>query len=214
MYYFGQWGGGDAKVLSAMGFLLPTVSSRFAEGLFFPFAMSFFFNVFLIGSVYMVVYAFVLSVLNKKIWDVFLNDLKANSKMILLFNVLVVVFLMFFGFVVSRNFESIPLTGMLRFELTLMFSVMGFFLLWRFAKTVENVGFKRKIPVDELRVGDVLLESKVWEGVTKERVDEIKKSGKKYVSIKEGVRFAPAFPLALAFTLFVGDGIVWLIGWI
>jgi prepilin signal peptidase PulO-like enzyme (type II secretory pathway) len=87
----------------------------------------------------------------------------------------------------------------------------GFFLLWKFVKTVENVGFKRKIPMPQLKVGDVPLDYKIWEGITEKELKKIKGSGKKYVWIKEGVRFAPAFPLALIFTILVGDGIIWFI---
>jgi hypothetical protein len=93
--------------------------------------------------------------------------------------------------------------------LTLLLT-MALFIIWRFAKTVEDFGFKKRIPVSELKVGDVLLESKVWEGLTNEGLNKIKKSGKKFVVIKEGVRFAMAFPLALVFTLFYGDGLLFL----
>jgi hypothetical protein len=88
---------------------------------------------------------------------------------------------------------------------------LGLFFLWRFAKAVEDIGFKRKIPVSKLKVGDVLLENRLWEGINEKQLKKIKKSGKKTVVIKEGVRFAPAFPLALLFTLFYGDGILFLI---
>ncbi len=212
MYYTGQWGGGDAKVLSGIGFLLPSLSSHFTEGLFFPFPLSYFFNVFLIGAMYMLLYAVVLSLINRKILSGFVIDLKASSKMILLFNGLLIVFLAILGMFLSKYSEIFSVIGMIRFGFFLCLGSIGFYLLWRFAKTVENVGFKKKIRVSELREGDVLLDSKVWEGITKEQVKKIKKSEKKYVWVKEGVRFAPAFPLALAFTLVVGDGIVWLIG--
>ena len=39
LYYTGQWGGGDAKILSAIGFLLPQFSSNRS---LFPFPLSFF----------------------------------------------------------------------------------------------------------------------------------------------------------------------------
>jgi prepilin signal peptidase PulO-like enzyme (type II secretory pathway) len=87
------------------------------------------------------------------------------------------------------------------------------FLLWKFVKVVEEVGFKKKIPVSQVRIGDVPLDFKVWEGVTEKDLAKIKKSGKKYIWIKEGVRFAPAFPLALLFTIFYGDIILLLINY-
>ncbi len=36
MYYTGQWGGGDAKILSGIGFLVPTLPSDITKTLFFP----------------------------------------------------------------------------------------------------------------------------------------------------------------------------------
>src|SRR4030042_2438436 len=63
MYYTGQWGGGDAKLLSGVGFLLPILPTHFGASLFFPFALSYFFNVFFIGAIYMILYAGVLAFL-------------------------------------------------------------------------------------------------------------------------------------------------------
>jgi len=211
MYFLGQWGGGDAKILSAIGFLLPDLSSSLKHQTFLPFSLSYFFDVFFIGAIYMIIYAIVISIINKKIWSVFLNDLRANSKMILLFNALMILSLSLLTFVANRYYTFIPLKGMIRFEIALFFTAIGFLLLWKFVKTVEEVGFKKRIPVSKLREGDVLLDSKIWEGITKEDVIKIKKSGKKYVRIKEGVRFAPAFPLALLFNVFLGGGISLLI---
>ena len=97
------------------------------------------------------------------------------------------------------------------FGFFVILGTFGFFLFWKFAKTVENVGFKKKISVSKLREGDVLESSRIWEGITKEQLRKIKNSGKKYVKIKDGVRFAPSFSLALIFTYFQGDAIFWLI---
>jgi len=85
------------------------------------------------------------------------------------------------------------------------------FLVWKFVKAVEEIAFKKRIPVSKLRVGDVLLESKVWEGVTGKELRAIKRSGKKFIWIKSGICFAPAFPLALLFTVYFGDGILFFI---
>ena len=74
---------------------------------------------------------------------------------------------------------------------------------------MEEIGFKKRIPISELKVGDVPVDYKVWEGITEKELKKIKRSGRKYIWIKEGVRFAPAFPLALLFTLFFGDAIIW-----
>jgi Flp pilus assembly protein protease CpaA len=205
MYKLGQWGGGDAKILAAIGFFSPFLSS-YTKNLRFPFALSYLINVFFVGAIYMLVYAFVLAILNKKIVKEFSRSIKASSRaMLISLPVLTLIFFLsnfylfnFFG--LSFEFSSIFLNSVL--VSTLCF---GFFLLWVFIKSVENVAFKKRIPVSKLKVGDVLLESKVWEGITEKELMSIRKSGKKFVMIKEGVRFAPTFPLALISTLMWGD---------
>jgi len=205
MYYTGQWGGGDAKLLSALGFLLPTLQN---SKTFFPFSLSLFFNVFFIGAIYMVAYAFVLSLKEKRVWAEFSHELKANVGMLVVLNIAIAFVLILFGIFAMRFLVGLSFFELLIMELKLVVFVALMFFVWRFSKTVEEVGFKKKIPVSKLREGDVLLESKLWEGLTKEQVKKIKKSGVKHVWIKEGVRFGMAFPLALLFTLFVGDGII------
>jgi len=210
MYFTGQWGGGDAKILSAIGFLIPELTV-INKSLFFPLPLSFFFNVFMIGAVYMIFYAIVLSIMNRNIWSIFLKDLRANARMILVFNFCLIIVVFLSEIVISRYFQSFRFIDMIFFGLTIVLASLGFLLLWKFVKVVETVGFKKKIPVSKLRVGDVPDYYKIWEGITEKELKKIKGSGKKYIWIKEGVRFAPAFPLALLFTLLVGDGIVWLI---
>ncbi len=211
-YYLGQWGGGDAKLLSGIGFLLPTLSAKYSAKLLLPFPLAFFFNLFLVGALYMIGYALVLSFINRKIWQVFFHDIKANAKMLFILNVLITVGLLLFGLIVLRNFISMSLIQMIRAEIVIVLAIFGLFLIWRFTKTVEDLGFKKKIPTSKLREGDILLESKLWEGLTLEQVKKVKSSSKKHVWIKEGVRFGLAFPLALLFTLLVGDGIILILG--
>jgi len=211
MYYTGQWGGGDAKLLSALGFLLPTLEG---SKTFFPFSLSFFFNVFFIGAIYMILYAFALAFKEKKVWVEFSHEIKANVGMFVMLNIVIAIALLLFGVFAMKFLVGLSFMELLLMEIKLVLFITFLFFVWRFSKTVEEVAFKKKIPVSMLREGDVLLESKVWEGLTKEQVKKIKKSGVKHVWIKEGVRFGLAFPLALLFTLFVGDGIIILMSFI
>ncbi len=212
MYYTGQWGGGDAKLLSAIGFLLPSLTSSVTKTLIFPFPISFFFNLFFVGAVYMIGYALFLSIKNRRIWEVFVHDIKANSKMLVVLNVFVVIGLMLLGYFTMNLFSNLSYSQIIKNEIMIAVAIVGMFFVWRFTKVVEDIGFKKKIPVFTLREGDVLLESKLWEGLTVKQVKKIRSANKKHVWIKEGVRFGLAFPLALLFTLFVGDGVILLIG--
>lgn len=217
MYYFGQWGGGDAKLLAAIGFLLPTasavpVASGTALGLIFPFPVSYLFNVFFVGAVYMLVYAAYLALRNRKIISEFKRDVKASASMLLVFAGALLLLSLGMNLLLYSHFQIQPQISPIFFNsLSITIGTLGIFLIWRFARVVENVGLKKRIPVSKLRVGDVLLSSKLWEGITEKELKKIRRSGKRYVRIKEGVRFGPAFPLALLFTIYFGDTILFLI---
>ena len=199
LYYFGQWGGGDAELLTAMGFLLAGMPNKQL-----PFPFIYFINLFFVGAIYMIIYAFVLSLKNKKIHKRFWHEVKRFSKGIALILVCLSIALLFFVYYLGYSFlvsaEAVLLADAL---------CLGIYFLWFFAKAVEDVGFKRRIPVSKLKVGDVLVSSKKWIGINEKQLKTIKRSGKKYVWIKEGVRFAPAFPLALLASYF-GLGFFWL----
>jgi len=60
--------------------------------------------------------------------------------------------------------------------------------------------FIRKIKIEKLKEGDILFEFKIWRGITKEEIKKLRKK-RKFVVIKEGVRFAPSF--LISFILFV-----------
>lgn len=209
MYRLGQWGGGDAKVLSAIGFLLPTYS-MFPKGvrLMFPFPISYFVNLFFVGAVYMLVYAVVIAARNRKIVAEFARSVRASSKIIYIGSLALFGCFLTFGWYLSVMFDF-RLTSLFLIINSLLPVVMTIFLfvVWKFTKAVEDMGFKKRVNVRRLRVGDVLLKSKVWEGITEKELRAIRRSKKKYVWIKEGVRFAPAFPLALLFTAYFGDAI-------
>ena len=204
MYKSGQWGGGDAKILAAIGFLLPQPIGFTPT--YFPFPISFLINVFIVGAAYMLIYATVLAVFNKKIILSFMSDLKASSKLFGLGSVSLLAAFVILNYSLSAFFGvGISLSSILYQSLIPLAMTVGILLIWKFARAVEGTGFTKKIVVSKLRVGDVLLESKVWDGITEKQLVKIKKSRKKFVWIKEGVRFAPTFPLALAASLYFGD---------
>lgn len=200
MYYAGQWGGGDAKILAAIIFLLPVSNTVL------PFPVTYLLNVFIVGAGYMILYSFVLALKNRKIFSAFFVDVRKNKAVFALGSVSLFVAFSIINYSVLFLL-AYPINYLSIFQNSLIPVVAAIVLysIWRFAKAVEEVGFKRKIPLSKLRIGDVLLDSKIWEGLTEKQLKRIKKSGKRFVWIKEGVRFAPTFPLALAFTLIYGD---------
>jgi len=146
MYYTGNWGGADAGILAGIGFVLPTAVSP----TFFPFALSYFINLTILGAIYSILYLFYL----------------------------------------------IRQPGIQR----------------------KGLEFYKRISTSKLQVDDVIGEDlpkiniykKKIKGLTLKDINKIKKH-KKYVIIREGIPYTIAFPIALAFTLYFGDLILFLV---
>jgi len=210
MYKFGQWGGADTFLLTAVGFLLPNLPSTlgFSPQLFFPFPLSYLINVFLVGTPYMLLYATFIAFHDKKVRTAFGNDMKASAKSYLLFAAILFVFFFALSYYLSQQFSiKTTIPDIVRSAFIPVAATLSLFVIFKFSKNVEEIEFKKKIPVSKLKVGDVLEDSVEFVGMSASEVAKIKRSGKKFVVIKEGVRFAPAFPLALLFTLLYGDAI-------
>ncbi|MBI2005194.1 MAG: prepilin peptidase, partial [Candidatus Aenigmarchaeota archaeon] len=77
MYYIGQWGGADSLILSAVGFLLPFTPQGFTPTLL-AFPISYFINMFIVGSAYMLLYAFVIAIRSRQVFSGIVTDLKAS----------------------------------------------------------------------------------------------------------------------------------------
>ncbi len=209
MYRIGQWGGADMVLLALIGFLMPSVSLGFPGSLSFPFGFSFLFNVFIVGAIYMIVYSVIFAARNQAVREKFTLGLKASSRLILIVSVamaaLFTAVMLYLNSILGNAFTSLDMLRGVAVPLSL---TVSFLIVYRFAKAVENFGFRRKIPTSKLRVGDMLLDERKLVGISQEQIRKIKNSGKRFVWIKDGVRFAPAFPLALLFTLYVGDAIL------
>ena len=209
MYRTGQWGGADMVLLGIMGFLIPPSVAIFQSSLVFPSGVSFLFNVFMVGAVYMIGYAIVFAARNKEVMRKFFIGVKASSRLILIVTVALLIALTAIMSYLNSLLGGVLTTSEMVRSVTLpVLLTVGFFVVYKLAKAVENFGFRKKVPVSELRVGDMLLDEKKLVGVTQAQINKIRKSGPRSVWIKEGVRFAPAFPLALLFTFYLGDAIM------
>jgi len=197
MYFAGQWGAGDAFLLAAVGFLIP---KNFFLSEDFPFLFTYLVNLFFLGSAYMIIYSIVYAIREKNAIKYFKSQIRKFYWAIF---VLFVLFLIVSSILSYLIFDSINL------KLVIISSVssIALVILWLFSRSVEK-SFVKRIPISKLKVGDVLLESKRWDGITEEKLREIKKSGKKYVYIKTGVCFAPAFPIALIYTFLFGNSVL------
>ena len=193
MYFTGQWGGGDGELLIAIGVLLPNLT---IVNTYFPFAISFFINSFFIGAAYSLIYSIILVYRNDGISKSFFKSINQPPLIMVLLALLLLSFASFFY---------------LKFLSVIFFLSFVMVIFWKFAKSIDK-GFYKRIPVSKLKVDDMLgedipklkLYKRLIKGLTKEQVQKIKKN-KKYVIVKEGIRYGLTFPLALIFTLLFGD---------
>jgi Flp pilus assembly protein protease CpaA len=193
MYFTGQWGGGDGELLVALGILLPNLSTTKT---YFPFAASFFVNTFFIGAAYSLIYSMILVYKNT---DVRKGFFKSLMEPLMLGAMILFITLSMVSFFYSKIFSAI---------FFLSFIIVIF---WRFARSIEK-GFFKRVPVSKLKVDDMLgediprlrLYKKLIKGLTKEQIKKIRKI-KRYVVIREGIRYGLVFFLTLVFTLLWGD---------
>lgn len=192
-YYSRLFAGGDAKLVIALGTILPLsynwISNLKIFGLFILLFL-------VMGSVYSLVWAVVLVLGNfKEFKKEIIKQLKIYAKF-------------FFIFVIVAIISSIIIYYVsLSISLALLFGivVLLFPILFIFAKAVEESGLKKWVSPQKLTEGewlynDIIVAGKkikaTWDGVSADELRLIKKKYKKDILIKEGIPFTPSFLLA------------------
>jgi Flp pilus assembly protein protease CpaA len=193
LYYGRMFAGGDAKLMIALGAILPFSESFYTNVMLFVW----FFVIFLfVGAVYGMLWSLVLMLRNFDSWKKeFGRQFSKNKKLIYV--------IMFLGLILM-------LVGI--FETFVFFFGILIFILpyfYLYAKSVDEVCMVKQIKVGKLREGDWLYKDvKVgknlikakWEGLSKKNIALIQKS-KKDVLIREGIPFIPVF--LIAFLIFI-----------
>lgn len=208
MFYAGQWGGGDAKLIMGLGALIGMELS------FSSFLVSFLLNVFLVGAVYAIFWSFYLVA---KHWKKFLEEInKLNSlkKIRIIKRVVLIsgIILLIIGIVMDNGEAKLV---MIAFSLLYIIT----FYLWIFVRIVERSCMLKRVSPEKLTEGDWIAKDVVVAGkritgpkdlgVTKEQIAELirlkKKRKIKQIMIKEGIPFVPSFLFAFIATWFFGN---------
>ncbi|MFH0949272.1 MAG: prepilin peptidase [Candidatus Aenigmatarchaeota archaeon] len=187
LYKKKKMGGADVWVPASILFMVPLYNSQIL-------AIPYFFNAIFVSAAYIIVYSLALGLKNTYIFSYFLDDMRKHIKWLASFAgvLIILVFIVFF------YTDKIFITQL---EILLLVTIL--ILFWRYAKVIEKKVFIKKIPVSELKVGDVV-DDMEWRGLTADDIKKIRKE-KKYVTIKDGVRFVPVFPITLVVTLLYGN---------
>lgn len=205
MYYTGQWGGGDAKLLMAMGALIGFQPSKFAFG------TSYLINLAFTGALWSVLWSGGLAVNNAtrfKRTFLALRNQKAYARLRIttLFTAT--------GFIILAFL--LPLVRLPLLGLALITYVLCYLTI--FIKSVELSSMHQWITPDKLTEGDWLVHAvkagtkKVIPARTGLQPDQVKTLKKLHhqgkldnVLVKYGVPFIPAFLFAFIVTLLYGN---------
>lgn len=210
----GVWGGADAFVLGAVGFAFPRLPGVFspvsvAE---WPFALTLLMNVFIVGAVYTLGFALFKGLRSREVMEEYFRDMKDYWKGILA--VLIVYCAVIIGitwYLWPGEFLNMSVSYILRSGPFLV----GLLMVYRFLRIVEEVGMQKVVAVEDLEEGDVLGEDvEVGDGeeikadrivgLSEEQIGDIRENVEK-VTVKSGVMFVPAFPVAILLSVTAGD---------
>ncbi|MCF7798862.1 A24 family peptidase [Candidatus Woesearchaeota archaeon] len=223
MYYTGQWGGGDAKMLMGIGAMqglfIPVVSvSAFGE-LFSgaPIFITTIFTIFVAGAIYGILYTMYLALTH---WKVFKHAFTKKIRepkivkrrylitgsvvggLILIFIIPETFFKISIGLIVFTVFfgHYLMLIGKI-VEEQLMITSM------HVSKITEGEWIKKEVKIK----GNIICGPKDKLGISTKQIAELKKHGVKTVTIKQGVPFIPGFLLGYIIIMFVGNWVNYLI---
>jgi Flp pilus assembly protein protease CpaA len=195
LFYYGRiFAGGDAKLMIALGVVLPLEYSFFNNlELFSLFLFLFFF----VGAFYGLFVSIILTIKNfRKFKKEFKKKFKEN-RLYFLISSLLGIFIILFGF-----FET-------------FFIFIGIFIfiipyLYLFAKSIDEICMIKNLDTKKLTEGDWLYKNvrigknlikANWEGLTKKQIKEIQRKYNK-VQIRQGIPFVPVF--LISFIIFLG----------
>lgn len=205
MFYTGQWGGGDAKLMMAMGALIGLEPNPLGIG------AGFMINLVLFGALWGLIWSIGVGFANgRNVWRTYKSlRRKKQYRRMHLTSLATTAFLLLAAFVLTE------------FEIELFILAASCYTLSHlvmFAKSIELSGMHKWVTPDKLTEGDWLIhEVKVGKihvkppklGLEKEHVDKLMKLYKekkiKKVLVKYGVPFTPSFLLAFLFTLKFGN---------
>ncbi len=210
MFYAGQWGGGDAKMIMGIGAMLGlhlTWNDQF---------ISFLLNNLWVGAVYGLLWTLILASRN---WNKVAHEIRIRGRVLKQFGVATLVIICF-GLVTYTFFHDLKLLAFL-----ISAPLVGLFLvlLMQVVKAVEKECLIKQIPVEQLTEGDWILKDVFVDkkricgpkdlGISKEQIEQLllyKKKGKiDKIVIKTGIPFVPSFLLSLLITGIWGNLLIY-----
>ncbi len=209
MFYTGQWGGGDSKMIIGLGAVFGFSIFRWTE---FQDLWVFLINAIIIGGVYGLFFSIVLCF---KHWKKFKQRFKHYSKLMTKWKKITLVICVLL-FVTSFFLQDLMLKLILYVFVVFLILSLYFYV---FAKAVEESAMHKHVDVSELTEGEWIVDDVVVDGkricgpkdlgIEMEQIEELKrleKLGKvDKILIKVGIPFVPSFLLAFLVSVLFGN---------
>jgi hypothetical protein len=210
LFYLGQWGGGDVKLMASIGWILGLLSIsnyQWPNMSLMPYSIAYWINMAFLSLPYVVIYTVALGLIQPAVFKRFASQFKDPK----------IIFITTFSFTpfIAAHFYGILILKLI-YTLIPVFTLATIYL-----KTCESVALMREIRISDLKVADIVADDIIVdgekiaskrniEGVTEEQVKkiiELSAQGKipEKIKIKWGVKFAPILLAALLATIYVGN---------
>jgi len=203
MYYTGQWGGGDTKLLLGLGILLGISIGNVLDGSLLLLLI----NILVWGSVWGILATGYTAFRNRKKFVEAYTHFSRKMR--------VERFFCFVGFLVVLMLALFLIDPFRILLAVVAFLIPLLFYLTLFSRALEKSCMVKKYAVSRLTEGDWLVEDvkkgnrvlvrKNLEGISSEEILVLKKSSVGHVLVKEGIPFTPSFLMAYLFMLLVGN---------
>lgn len=216
MFYAGQWGGGDSKMLMGLGSMIG-IDVQFKTS---QFLLGFFVNALFIGAIYGLLWSILLIFKNKKKFLKELNKILVNKPMLKAKKIILIAMALMFVvlFIVRLPYAKVLI-------LSIAFLALTSFYLWIFVKAVEKSSMYRLVEPSKLTEGDWIVKDVIVDkehicgpkdlGIEKSQIRRLIKlyrQGKvKKILIKEGIPFVPSFLISFITTFILGNPLAWFI---
>ncbi len=205
MYYAGQWGGGDAKMLMGLGAIIGFELSADS------FLLSFLVNVFLLGAFYGLGYGVFLAIKNRKSFGGAYNKLRSKIPEFIKRGI-VIIWIVTAGLLLS--FLLLKNLILVYFGAILVI-LLAFYHLYLFAKSIEKCCMIKYATPSQLTEGDWIVNDVYVKGkricgpkdlgILKKQINALKRAKVKQVLVKDGIPFVPSFLIAFIVTLLAGN---------
>jgi len=209
MFYTGQWGGGDSKMIMGLGALIG-LNIFNVEYVNFS-LISFLINILFIGAFYGLLWSIILSIKNRKLFIKETKKIISNHHFLNYF--LIILFLL--------NFILIFYVKNMMLKIIPFFILMFILLIYMYyyIKIVEKVCMIKYVLPSQLTEGDwiakdIKVNNKIIAspkdlGISIKQINKLKRLYKKNkvkkILIKEGIPFVPSFLIAFIITLLFGN---------